>query len=96
MNMLVSEGASTIPSMNTQVIVNAISTFLPASIAASIGEIFSNMIMILWYSGVQILIFLSALQKVDPSLYEAAKMDGGSGWECFWKITLPTIKNFIL
>ena len=52
--------------------------------------------MILWYSGVQILIFLSALQKVDPSLYEAAKMDGGSGWECFWKITLPTIKNFIL
>ena len=23
-------------------------------------------------------------------------MDGGSGWECFWKITLPTIKNFIL
>lgn len=54
------------------------------------------MIMILWYSGVQILIFLSALQKVDPSLYEAAKMDGGSGWECFWKITLPTIKNFIL
>jgi len=96
MNMLVSEGASTIPAMNTQVIVNAVSAFLPASLAKSIGNLFSNMIMILWYSGVQILIFLSALQKVDPSLYEAAKMDGGSGWECFWKITLPTIKNFIL
>jgi ABC-type sugar transport system permease subunit len=54
------------------------------------------MIMILWYSGVQILIFLSALQKVDPALYEAAKIDGGSGWECFWKITLPTIKPMIL
>ncbi len=96
MNMLVSEGASSIPAMNTQAVVNAMSTFLPMAIAKSIGELFSNMIMILWYSGVQILIFLSALQKVDPYLYEAAKMDGGSGWECFWKITLPTIKNFIL
>lgn len=96
MNMLVSEGASTIPAMNTQVIVNTLSSFLPLAFAESIGELFSNIIMILWYSGVQILIFLSALQKVDPSLYEAAKMDGGSVWECFWKITLPTIKNFIL
>lgn len=96
MNMLVSEGASSIPAMNTQSVVAALDTFLPNSVAASIGELFSNMIMILWYSGVQILIFLSALQKVDPSMYEAAKIDGGSGWECFWKITLPTIKPMIL
>mgnify|MGYP002869976047 CR=1 FL=1 len=47
-------------------------------------------------SGVQILIFLSALQKVDPALYEAAKIDGGGGWECFWKITLPTIKPMVM
>ena len=96
MNMLVAEGASNIPAMNTQSVINAFATFLPASVAQSIGELFQNMIMILWYSGVQILIFLSALQKVDPSLYEAAKIDGGSGWECFWKITLPTIKPMIL
>ncbi len=96
MNMLVSEGASTIPSMNVQTIISAFNTFLPLSVAQGVGDIFSNMIMILWYSGVQILIFLSALQKVDPALYEAAKIDGGSGWECFWKITLPTIKPMIL
>ena len=96
MNMLVSEGAATIPAMNVQSIVSAFSRFLPAKAASSVGEIFSNMIMTLWYSGVQILIFLSALQKVDPALYEAAKIDGGSGWECFWKITLPTIKPMVL
>ena len=96
MNMLVSEGAATIPTMNVQSIISAFDTFLPTSTASSIGEIFSNMIMILWYSGVQILIFLSALQKIDPALYEAAKIDGGSKWECFWKITLPTIKPMIL
>ena len=96
MNMLVSEGAASIPSMNIQSIVSAFNMFLPSSVAESVGEIFSNMIMILWYSGVQILIFLSALQKIDPALYEAAKIDGGGGWECFWKITLPTIKPMIL
>lgn len=96
MNMLVSEGAASIPSMNIQSIVSAFDMFLPYSVAESVGEIFSNMIMILWYSGVQILIFLSALQKIDPALYEAAKIDGGGGWECFWKITLPTIKPMIL
>ncbi|MBD5469086.1 MAG: sugar ABC transporter permease [Lachnospiraceae bacterium] len=96
MNMLVEEGAATIPSMNVQSIVNAFDQFLSHSLAESVGEIFSNMIMTLWYSGVQILIFLSALQKLDPALYEAAKIDGGSNWECFWKITLPTIKPMIL
>ena len=96
MNLLVSEGAATIPSMNTQVVINIFDMFLPTSTALQMGELFGNMIMILWYSGVQILIFLSALQKVDAALYEAAKIDGGSNWECFWKITLPTIKPMIL
>lgn len=96
MNMLVDEGAATIPAMNVQSIVTALDSFLPTSLANNIGDLFSSMIMILWYSGVQILIFLSALQKIDPSLYEAAKIDGGSKWECFWKITLPTIKPMIL
>ncbi len=96
MNMLVSEGAASIPALNVQSVISAFSRVLPDSMANSIGEMFANMIMILWYSGVQILIFLSALQKVDPALYEAAKIDGGSGWECFWKITLPTMKPMIL
>ncbi|MBE5940242.1 MAG: sugar ABC transporter permease [Lachnospiraceae bacterium] len=69
---------------------------LPVWAANPIFDAFSNIIMILWYSGVQILIFLAAIQKIDTSLYEAAKIDGGSGWECFWKITLPTIKPMIL
>lgn len=96
MNLLVSQGAASIPSLNIQSIVAAFDTFLPHRIAEEVGDMFSNMIMILWYSGVQILIFLSALQKVDPALYEAAKIDGGSNWECFWKITLPTIKPMVL
>lgn len=96
MNMLVSQGAATIPAMNVQGIRTAMESFMPSYMASGISEVFANMIMILWYSGVQILIFLSALQKIDSTLYEAASIDGGSGWECFWKITLPTIKPMIL
>jgi len=96
MLMLTGQGAATINSMNTQVIYTTLDRFLPGSLANAITDVFSNIIMILWYSGVQILIFLSALQKIDSSLYEAAQIDGGSGWECFWKITLPTIKPMIL
>lgn len=96
MNMLVSEGAASIPALNTQSVVAAFEMVLPHAIAQEIGDMFSNMIMILWYSGVQILIFLSSLQKMDVNMYEAAKIDGAGGWECFWKLTLPTVKPMIL
>lgn len=96
MGMLSDQGAATISAIDTQAIANVVSDFLPAGMATGITDLFENMITILWYSGVQILIFLSALQKIDRSMYEAAEIDGASGWECFWKITLPNIKPMIL
>ena len=47
-------------------------------------------------SGVQILIFLSALQSISPSLFEAAKVEGATKWEEFWKITFPMLTPMIL
>lgn len=96
MSQLADQGAATIPSMNTVMIYQVLDGFLPGMIADAITNLFDNMIMILWYSGVQILLFLAAIQKIDRSLYEAAKIDGSSTWEEFWKITLPTIKPMVL
>ena len=96
MTELASQGATTVPMLNTADMMVLLNEILPTWLAEPVGGIFSEIILILWYSGVQILIFLAALQKVNPSLYEAAKIDGGSAWECFWKITLPTIKPMIL
>lgn len=42
--------------------------------------------------GFYMLILLAGLQAIDPSLYEAARMDGASGWQQFWGITLPLLK----
>lgn len=58
--------------------------------------VIDNMIILLWFSGVQILIFIAALQKIDTSIYEAAKIDGASMWEIFWKITLPSLVPMII
>ena len=57
---------------------------------------FSELVLILWYSGVQVLIFLAGLQKIDKSMYEAARIDGASGWEIFWKLTIVQLKPMAL
>ena len=47
-------------------------------------------------SGIQIIVFLSGLQTIPPSMYEAAKMEGCTAWESFWKITFPLIGSMIM
>lgn len=47
-------------------------------------------------SGVQILIFLAALQTISPSLYEVAEIEGATKYESFWKITFPMVSPLIL
>jgi len=47
-------------------------------------------------SGVQIVIFLAALQSIPPTVYEAAKIEGASSYETFWLITFPMVSPLIL
>ena len=47
-------------------------------------------------SGIQIIVFLSGLQSISPSLYEAADVEGCSAWEAFWKITFPMVSPLLL
>jgi len=49
-----------------------------------------------WQFGSVMLIFLSALQNVPASLYEAARMDGAGKWRQFFTITVPIITPVIL
>ena len=46
--------------------------------------------------GVQMLVFLAALQSISPAIYESCSIDGATTWETFWKITLPMISPMIL
>lgn len=69
---------------------------LPGVISKPCVFVLDNLVLILWFSGVQILIYLAGLQKVSTSLYEAAEIYGAGAWEKFWKITLPHMGPIIL
>ena len=56
----------------------------------------NNIMDIVNRSGVQILIFLAGIQSISPSIYESANVEGASGWETFWKITLPMITPMMI
>lgn len=48
----------------------------------------------LWrWTGVNMMYYLSGLQQIPEELYESASIDGASGWQKFWSITLPLLKN---
>ena len=67
-----------------------------AGMVEYIAEILNNLYDIVNRSGVQMLIFLAALQSISPAIYEACRIDGATSWETFWKITFPMISPMIL
>jgi ABC-type sugar transport system permease subunit len=94
-NELLNQGAGSVPIIEDLGMLEVLSGFLPMVIARPLSSLFSEMIMILWFSGVQIVLFLAGLQKLSKEIYEAAEIDGASPWEKFWKITLPSLKSII-
>ncbi|MGN1113549.1 MAG: carbohydrate ABC transporter permease [Oscillospiraceae bacterium] len=66
------------------------------SITNTINTLTSDIFNLVWNSGIQILLFLSALQNIPFSAKEAAQMEGATAWEYFWKITIPYISPMIL
>ena len=69
---------------------------LSAELTTTIETITSDIFNLIWAAGIQILIFLAALQQIPTSAKEAASMEGATGWEFFWKITFPMISPMIL
>jgi ABC-type sugar transport system permease subunit len=92
---LTSQNATSLPSLQNSEVLRFVSENLGSWIANPIETLLSSMLLILWYAGIPILIFLAGLQKIDISIYEAASIDGASPWDRFWKITLPSIKPLI-
>lgn len=64
---------------------------MPGTIVKILTETIGQIFDLTWKSGVQILLLLSALHSIPDSMYEAAKMEGATAWEIFWKITFVMI-----
>jgi len=94
-NELITQGAGGANIFESYGFISIIENTLNPALSGPIINVFSEIIIIFWFSGVQILIFLAGLQKVDRQIYEAARVDGAGPWESFWKITLPSLSSLI-
>lgn len=76
---------------------------MPAQLESVVGStvvgvlegFLSRITVVLWKCGVQIVVFLTGLQSISPSLYESARCDSATEWDIFWKITLPMMTPII-
>lgn len=69
---------------------------LPASLMDYIVAAVARINDIISASGVQIIIFIAALQSIPGSMYEVAKIEGATGYETFWKVTFPMVMPHII
>lgn len=101
-NYLMAQVANTVEEVTTGVsITDAIQNIL---VTLGVGtrafevvfEIIDNIYDIAIASGIQIIIFLSGLQTISSSMYEAAQIEGCTKWESLWKITFPMISSLFL
>lgn len=92
---LLTTKAAAVIQPQTFLIYDFIST-LPGVLSSPLLYIFDNIVLILWFSGVQVVLFLAGLQKIGQPIREAASIDGASPWQMFWKIDLPFLKSLIL
>jgi len=92
---LMNQGATTLPSIREYDLIRMILSNINPTLANPIQALFDRILLVLWFAGIQILIFLAGLQKIDKEIYEASMVDGAGPWASFWKITLPSIKPLI-
>jgi oligogalacturonide transport system permease protein len=88
-------GAETLPIFTQYNLYSKLNDIIPSQILLPLLQTLDSLTVVMWDSGVQILIFLAGLQSISVQLYEAAKCDGATPWESFWKITFPMIMPMI-
>ena len=96
LQILMEQGVTSIPGLSEIINLDEISQGLPRFLQTALDIITNEFIVILWFCGIQILVFMTGLQKIDKGVYEAANIDGAGKWEKFWKVTLPAINPTIV
>jgi len=92
---LFAQGQGDLPFAEQYDLTGMIYDTFPPALAEPIVGVLGKIVIVLWYSGVQVIIFLAAFKTIPPSTYEAAQIDGVTPWESFWKITFPSLVPFI-
>ncbi|MBB6670879.1 carbohydrate ABC transporter permease [Cohnella nanjingensis] len=92
---LFAQNAGEIPFMDQYNLEPIVQKYVGEGLAQPVLSVLGKTVIILWYSGVQILIYIAGYQTIPKSVYEAVRIDGATPWDSFWKITLPATLPFI-
>ena len=95
MFQLTDTGNTMIGDINDYVVIEFLQSFSPG-IGNTIEGLLINFTMVLWFTGVPIVLLINGLQKIDREQYEAASIDGATAWQTLWKITMPQMRDIIL
>ena len=89
------EGVETQPDVSYLFIFQVLFSY-SRPLAFMLAGVFERLSSILWFTGIPIVLFINALQKINPSMYEAARIDAANEWQILWKITLPQLRHMAL
>ena len=69
---------------------------LPPNLVEPMVTFIEEIFDLVWGCGVQTILFIAGLQSVPEHLYEVSRVEGSTGWEDFWFITLPMLSNILI
>ena len=93
---LLDQGAAAAPIFTSWDIVSLLDGYVSPDLLAPLLAFLDSSMLVMWKAGVPIIILIAGLQTISTSLYEAARCDGATPWESFWKITFPMIQPMLL
>jgi len=91
MYQLMDSGGMTFAGINDMVLYQMVAQF-SKPLANVLVFLFQNFSMVLWFTGIPIILFITGLQKINVSMLEAAKIDSATSWQILWKIIIPIIR----
>ncbi|MDR1692378.1 MAG: sugar ABC transporter permease [Oscillospiraceae bacterium] len=95
MQQIADSGAASMTGIEDQFIFVVIDNIAPW-LAEALFYLFENFSMVLWFTGIPIILFINGLQKLNGSVLEAAMIDSATPWQILWKITIPILRPVFL
>jgi ABC-type sugar transport system permease subunit len=91
MYQLMDSGSMTFAGIKDMVLYQMVEQF-SVPLAEALVTLFQNFSMVLWFTGIPIILFISGMQKINDSMLEAARIDAATSWQILWKIIIPIIR----
>jgi ABC-type sugar transport system permease subunit len=91
MYQLMDSGSMTFAGITDMILYQVVEQF-SHPLANALVSLFQNFSMVLWFTGIPIILFISGMQKINDSMLEAAKIDSATSWQILWKIIIPIIR----